>query len=535
MANNINWGKIYDNTYWGIGVTTNTISWGKVYSDLAGLQPSFALDFDTIADNFTFTRNSFATRVNENGLIETVTDLGSELVTNGNFDTDSNWTLDSGWSIADGIGSCDGTPNASIYQNVGGVLGTVYKIEVTISNYISGTLQIGGSSANLEASANGTFTHYRTWTSDSTLYLKSKSGDGFNGSIDNVSVQEVLEDDLPRIDYSTGEAAFLLEPASTNLILNSNVNSSIWGKVRSSVTTNEDAPTNDGNDGYLLTEDNSLATTHYVIENATVVASDIYTLSAFIKPNGRNFVQVAFESSGYSFDIENGLAGTSVGTPLDYSIDEVGNGFYRVSVTASAVDTVGRCQISILDGDNVVVYDGDGVSGVYIYGIQLEALSYVTSYIPTNGSTVTRAQESCSKSNLTTDGLWGGSVGTVFLNTTEMQSNSTSQNTFSPFRLYRYTGDRYRWYYDTDASFIGNSIDMSVEGGELKMALSVSDTDIKLYVNGTLRSTHTIVISPADVDSWFWTPETKYKERVENFKFYNEALTDDQLTELTTI
>ena len=37
MANNINWGKIYDNTYWGIGVTTNTISWGKVYSDLSGV------------------------------------------------------------------------------------------------------------------------------------------------------------------------------------------------------------------------------------------------------------------------------------------------------------------------------------------------------------------------------------------------------------------------------------------------------------------------------------------------------------------
>ena len=35
MANNINWGKIYNNTSWGVGVTTNTISWGKSYLDLA--------------------------------------------------------------------------------------------------------------------------------------------------------------------------------------------------------------------------------------------------------------------------------------------------------------------------------------------------------------------------------------------------------------------------------------------------------------------------------------------------------------------
>ena len=73
MANNINWGKIYDNTYWGIGVTTNTISWGKVYSDLSGVTPSFDLDFNTIASDFTFTRNTDSTFVNSNGNIETST------------------------------------------------------------------------------------------------------------------------------------------------------------------------------------------------------------------------------------------------------------------------------------------------------------------------------------------------------------------------------------------------------------------------------------------------------------------------------
>ena len=36
MANNINWGKIYESTAWGSGVTDNNISWGKSYADLAG-------------------------------------------------------------------------------------------------------------------------------------------------------------------------------------------------------------------------------------------------------------------------------------------------------------------------------------------------------------------------------------------------------------------------------------------------------------------------------------------------------------------
>ena len=36
MANSINWGKIYETTYWGVGVTSNSISWGKIYEDIAG-------------------------------------------------------------------------------------------------------------------------------------------------------------------------------------------------------------------------------------------------------------------------------------------------------------------------------------------------------------------------------------------------------------------------------------------------------------------------------------------------------------------
>jgi len=34
MANTINWGKIYETTNFGNGVSDNTISWGKIYEDL---------------------------------------------------------------------------------------------------------------------------------------------------------------------------------------------------------------------------------------------------------------------------------------------------------------------------------------------------------------------------------------------------------------------------------------------------------------------------------------------------------------------
>ena len=47
--------------------------------------PTFSLDFDTIAEQFTFTRGSEATFVNEQGLIQSTNELGAELITNGGF------------------------------------------------------------------------------------------------------------------------------------------------------------------------------------------------------------------------------------------------------------------------------------------------------------------------------------------------------------------------------------------------------------------------------------------------------------------
>ena len=43
MANTINWGKIYESTYWGN--TDNNISWGKAYADLAGVVPALVSEF----------------------------------------------------------------------------------------------------------------------------------------------------------------------------------------------------------------------------------------------------------------------------------------------------------------------------------------------------------------------------------------------------------------------------------------------------------------------------------------------------------
>jgi len=87
MANSISWGKIYNYTWWGIGVNSNTISWGKSYSDLAGfsqLTQRFSqrveadggvVESERCVDNADFKNNNwdyYNRVIDDNGIVESL-------------------------------------------------------------------------------------------------------------------------------------------------------------------------------------------------------------------------------------------------------------------------------------------------------------------------------------------------------------------------------------------------------------------------------------------------------------------------------
>lgn len=481
-----------------------------------GVSPSFSLDFATISDDFTFTRSSFATRVNELGLIETVTDLGNELVVNGDFATDSDWAFSNlgglfGWNITDGRAICDETGVAN-GRNLQQFLGTAitsgkrYKVSLDILQSDDNiALLIGGQNISLPTGTNLGYETTFVASSTSTL-ITFFAGTSNTQEIDNVSVKEVLEDDVPRIDYSTGEAAFLLEPQSTNLLpYSEDFSNSNW--IKGGDTTIQSgflAP--DGTLSAYKVSGTSSALQYNSVTNTTDTRT-IYarTVSGTATANLCSF---------------NGNTNNVFTITEDWQRFEVNGAISTGANTFYAVDFRGTTTLT----------------EILLWGGQVEALPYATSYIPTNGTTVTRAAETCVKSNLSTDGIFGGKEGTILLHVTDMAVVGTSLNNLTPLRLYRQVSDSYRFYYETDASFIGGNIDLSNKGGELKMAFSVSETDVKIYVNGSLHASYTYVNPlPSDLETWVWETETKYKERVKDFKIYDKALTDDELIELTSI
>ena len=536
------------------GKTKALAVWKEALSDeeLADLtyptptDPTFALDFDTIATDFTFARGSEATYVDAQGLIQSTNELGPELVTNGDFATDSDWVKGTGWSISGGTANCDGvSSNSSLYQNVGGVNNTIYKITGTISNYVSGTLQVGGSSNFLAVNSNGDFVHYRQWTSDSTLYLRSVN---FIGSIDNVSVKEyITATNTPRLDYSTGAEAFLLEPQSTNLVTQSEALSTMQNQ--STITDNIlTSPT--GNVNASLVVENT-ATNSHGITKTTIIPTNpsatSYTISIFAKKKERQYIQfwlyadsTSFTSSG--FDLENG---TTSGDANTHKIKDFGNGWYRCSFTANVTQSTGGynfARVSMGTSLASFYYTGDGASGLYMFGFQLEQQSYATSYIPTSGSTVTRNQETCI--NATPE--INSEEGVLYAEIAALADDGTNRIIGISDGT---NGNRVQIYYSTASnSFIG----LVYSGGGLscslnttlanatdfiKVALKYKENDFALWVNGVEVATDTNGNSPIGLDRLDFRLGVgilPFFGNTKDLQVYTKALSDAELIKLTT-
>jgi len=143
--------------------------------------------------------------------------LGSELVTNGSFDTDSNWNKEAGgWSISGGTANGVET-STPIYQTISGFeAGKKYKVRFEVTSVTNGYIRVYA-----YAGASGTFTNIfnspslTTGVYESTFefggtnkilrfYGSVPSTGGFTGSIDNISVKEVTDADF---DFQRGSAA----------------------------------------------------------------------------------------------------------------------------------------------------------------------------------------------------------------------------------------------------------------------------------------------------------------------------------------
>lgn len=209
----------------------------------------------------------------------------------------------------------------------------------------------------------------------------------------------------PRFDHNplTGESlGLLVEESRTNLwTYSGDFANAAWTKVRSSITSNTIVAPDGTLTGDKLIASTDASTTHFVRQDVSVTSGTSYTQTIYAKAGEYTQIYMGFDTDNSAFAggsiiftlTGNGIAGTPSGTLTSNSITPVGNGWYRCQITATATATAtGIFRIQSATGDTNG-FTGDGTSGIYIWGAQLEAGAFPTSYIPTTTATATRSAD----------------------------------------------------------------------------------------------------------------------------------------------
>jgi hypothetical protein len=204
----------------------------------------------------------------------------------------------------------------------------------------------------------------------------------------------------PRFDYDPVTLAakgLLIEEQRTNLLVRSEeFDAANWSKSGSTVTANATNSPDGTVDADKLVEAATTAQ-HRTSQAVTVTSGAAYTYSIYAKAAERTSIWVriigAATFAGCIVDLTNGaitgITGTSTAT-------NVGNGWYRITVSGTSDSTTATVYANLIDGAGANTYLGDGTSGLFIWGAQLEAGAFATSYIPTVASQVTRTADQCS-------------------------------------------------------------------------------------------------------------------------------------------
>ena len=239
-----------------------------------------------------------------------------------------------------------------------------------------------------------------------------------------IPVLQSAADNVARFDHSptTAESlGFLVEESRSNLLTYSEqFDNAAWTKTRSSITANTIvAP-----DG-TLTGDKLIANTdndtHHVQRGATVFASSVNTISVYMKAGEYSFGSITVNNGSVFptayYNLTDGTVG-NFSSGASGSIQPAGNGWYRCSLTFTMASGVSTSVFILPTQDGITQsYAGNGYSGIFIWGAQLEAGAFPTSYIPTVASQVTRAADAASITGANFTSFYNAGENTLYVET----------------------------------------------------------------------------------------------------------------------
>jgi hypothetical protein len=338
-------------------------------------------------------------------------------------------------------------------------------------------------------------------------------------TVDRNSTKYVLGSGGTIISYATDEPAFefnadgsykglLVEPAATNICLQSENISTSWTPTNATITTNDTTAPDGTTTADKLNDNNSGGSASVLVSQGFtgLTGGAKYTASVFLKADGLNwaFMQATNydgSSDGYRyFDLLNGALGSTSGLD-DSQIVAYPNGWYHCSITwtQGAADTSFDLRIYVANSDGNATVDRDGTSSIFVWGAQVETGPIATSYIPTTTASVTRVKDDITLGSASS--LIGQTEGTLYVEVDWRLATGTFQDLFGVNDAT--VNNRLGIYIDSSSAELrmfaqANGVILTIQGanstaytGIQKFAFAYKTDDFELYRNGSSISSDT--------------------------------------------
>ena len=351
----------------------------------------------------------------------------------------------------------------------------------------------------------------------------------------------------PMIDGKVvGCPSHLLENSATNLVTYSeDFTEGNWGKTNITIISN-DIISPDGTLNASRLTDDATDGLHVLGEGNTFVSGNTYTASVFAKKGTASRIfagagNPATWGADCYFDLDNGTVSLeSIGTA---SIEDYGNGWYRCIVVGTAnADASTNFLFGLSDNTNDKTYIGSG-DYAYVWGAQFEQGSYPTSYIPTNGSAVTRSAEVANSSG--DADTFNDSEGVLMAEISALANDGTSRrialsngnNTNRIEILYTSSNDLITYLVVSGNTAQANGSSANIATQFNKVAVKYKANDFAFWINGFELLTDDSGITPTGLNTLRFEQGdggNDFYGKTKQLQYHNSALTDSELEQLTS-
>jgi hypothetical protein len=324
-----------------------------------------------------------------------------------------------------------------------------------------------------------------------TLNVITATRSGTATYTDAAGLIQTASPDTVRVDHVDGVPMILVEPSATNLVeYSEDFSNPYWTKSAILIDSNQTEAPNGSIVADKLMEE-GVNQTHLVFKAAI---TDLGTISVYAKQGDANnrLFQIRRDGGSNSwswFDLQAGTV--EYQTQGVASIEDAGNGWHRCTFTPT--NSNGTVVFGLSNGGltRSESYQGDGTSGVYIWGAQVEAGSVATSYIPTtSGSTATRQADDLVITGSAFSDFYNQSEGTIYAEfVPKLESLDATLFNFSDGSNFNRIMSLTKFYHifvttsgNTQVQFASGSVSLNNLN---RLAASLKTNDCVLSLNGS--------------------------------------------------